>query len=138
MKHKSLFSLFFSAGIILLPFLYQYESPLSFLSMGDFVIALLTIVGLFHINFIKSFRKMSPVAFVSAAFVVLTLFSLPSMHFSISDAGTIFLKIVMYLAVIAVAIECFDFSLVRNLYFFLVWFFAIYLVVQVVYNATTG
>ena len=138
MKRKSIFNLFFSAGIVLLPFLYQYASPLSFLSMGDFIIAILTMIGLFRINFVKSSRKMFPVIFVSVSFVVLTFFSIPSMHFSVSDAGTSFLKIIMYLAVIAVAIECFEFSSIKNLYFFLVCFFAIYLFVQVLYNAATG
>ena len=141
-KNKvSTFTKIYSVIIILLPFLYQYASPLSFLSLGDFILLIFTCYGLLKLNFVLAAKYTKPILIFSAAFCVLTLFvSLFSIadYFEFSDSITIFLKILMYLCVCALCTQFFDLRYVKKIYLWLVRIFAVYLVIQVIYHAVSG
>lgn len=136
----SLFTKLYSIAIILLPFLYQYASPLPFLSLGDFLIALFTIYGLFKIDVYRAGRYIKPILAFSSAFIFLTIFvSFFSLaYFKYSDASTIFLKILLYSCVCLVCTQCFDLRYVKKFYIYLVRIFAVYLIVQVIYHKISG
>lgn len=136
----SLFTKLYSIAIILLPFLCQYASPLPFLSLGDFLIALFTIYGLFKIDVYRAGRYIKPILAFSSAFIFLTIFvSFFSLaYFKYSDASTIFLKILLYSCVCLVCTQCFDLCYVKKFYIYLVRIFAVYLIVQVIYHKMSG
>lgn len=136
----SVFTRIYSVIIILLPFLYQYASPLSFLSLGDFVLMFFTVYGLFRIDLVKAKNSIKPLLVFSCAFVLLTVFvsMFSGDYFRFSDAVTIFFKILLYLGVCAVCTQHFNLRYVKKFYFALVGIFGLYLVIQLVYNKTTN
>lgn len=139
-NNVSVFTKIYSAAIILLPFLYQYSSPLSFLSMGDFIITILTCFGLFKIDLSCACKYTKPLIVFSFAFIGLSVFVsfFSSEYFKYNDALTIFLKILLYLCVCAVCTRYFDLQFIKSFYLILVFLFAFYLVIQVIFNKISG
>lgn len=139
MKKNKLIYLY-SICIILLPFLYQYSSPISFLSLGDFLIAIFTVISLLYLIFkrgkINFFIPIMLLAILLVFLTILTSFGSPFYIFF--DSFTLFLKIVLYCLVIFVSINIFDFSLVKRIYIKLCIVFCIYLIIQVVYTKITN
>lgn len=134
------FTKLYSIIIILLPFLYQYASPFSFLSLGDFVLLFFTGYGLLKLNYGRAMKYIRPIIVFSVSFCILTFFvSFFSLnYFRYGDAFTIFLKILLYGSTCAVCTQYFDLKYVKKIYFALVWIFAAYLVIQVIYHELSG
>lgn len=140
-KNKvSTFTKIYSIIIILLPFLYQYASPLSFLSLGDFLVAIFACYGLLKINYVRAKDRVKPILFFSVSFCILTFFTsiFSGSYFKYGDAATIFLKILMYLCVCAVCTQYFDLHYVKKIYLVLVRIFSVYLLIQVIYHEIVG
>lgn len=140
MKKNNIFIIIFSITTILLPFLYQYASPFNFLSLGDFLILIMTFIGLFILLF--SNKKLNVEMNIIIFSIILTLLSILSSFinpfFSYVDFLTLFFKVIMYNFFLIVASNYFDFAKVKKIYVWLVMFFCIYLFIQYFYTKITG
>ena len=139
MKFRDIYSKIFSIAIVLLPFLYQYASPLSFLSLGDFFIVFLTIIGIFYglFNETKLYVEKN-IIILSVILVLLTILaSLVSYHFKFEDSITIFLKIVMYNMFILVSPSFFNYQKIKKIYNIFVLLLSLYLILQYIYTKIT-
>jgi len=133
-KYEAVFSL----SVLLLPFTFQYASPISLISFGELVLIIVSAYGL-----LKWRRwKLNPISkgllALSLAFVFLTCITSVNSteYFQWSEAITIILRMVMYFFVIMLATKYFDIKCVEKVYFVIVYLMAAYLFAQVIaYNA---
>ena len=132
----------FSLAIILLPFLYQYASPFSFLSLGDFILVLISFILVINDlikNKIVTINKNLSIFFI--LIFMLNFFNLIlnlKTFFSVGDNVTIILKIIMYFFVINISLNHFNFLSIKKIYYILVFAFSMYLIIQYAYHKITG
>ncbi len=127
----------FSISIILLPFLYQYKGIGNFLSFGEILVIITTILALMSDNFkVKNIDK--PLLIFYLVSVILSLCCMLFSYFSINDLITTLCRLVLYGFVINLARSHFDFEYVYDLYVKLTFIFSVYLILQYLYNLVTG
>lgn len=130
-----------SVTIILVPILYQYASPLSFLSMGDFLILIFSSLAMFY-DFIlhKKINYIPKLGLIVGILLLQNMFSsvINVSYYSWSSAITMILKMVMYLIVVNVSYNHFDLKMVYKLYKYICYIFCIYLFIQFLYYKLKG
>lgn len=130
----------FSILIILLPFLYQYKSPLEILSLGDFLLIIGSTICVFYD--ILSQKKIKIcyqiIFFVFGLLIINFIPMFTSGWFSIEDFSTIFLKMIMYTIVIEVAYNHFSFLKVKKMYLWFCVLLSFYLILQYFYTKATN
>lgn len=131
------FDKWFSYSVILLPFLYQYKGIGSFISMGEVLIAIMTLIELWQDQFKLKRPNKCLFAFYAVS-LISTAICMGFSYFNMSAAATLIIRLVFYALVIIVAREHFDLDCVSRLYTGLVFLFSLYLIIQYAYHITTG
>ena len=136
---KKIVNSLFTLLVVLLPFLYQYKSPIGTVALGEFLL-------IPFILYYFSRRKISTViykpyngyfSYVICA-IICTLFASLQSYFSYSDFFTVFLRIIYYSLLIYVSYKHFDVKLGLKLCAYLTLFFSIYLIAQYISYKTIG
>ena len=128
----------FSFFIIILPFLYQFKSFTSTISLGE--TALLPFIVYFFLIDIKKEKKEIDLKLL--LFYISTILStaicMLFAYFRIADAATVFIRLVFYGLLINFAREHFNYKFAETLYISLVFVFSIYLIIQYFYYYAVG
>lgn len=122
---------FFSALIILLPFLYQFKGFGKVVSLGEVV--LLPFIVLYSIQTITKFNIKqinTPLLFFYIAITIMTVCNCFYQYFSFEAAGTIFLRLLYYMLLVYFARSHFKMETVKGFYNFCVVIASVYLIIQ--------
>lgn len=130
---------FFSFLVVLLPFLYQYKSPISNISFGEFILIPFMVYYLIidlrkKINF-SPFNGMYTYWGIA---LLMTLFAMLQPHFQILAFNTVFIRIVYYSILIYVSYKHINIEYALNVAEILAVFFSIYAVIQFVVHSVNG
>lgn len=127
----------FSLLIVLLPFLYQYKGYV-YISLGELL--LLPFIFYFFINEtkIKSYKYKSKEYLFYFYIIFSSSFCLLFEYFKINDALTLSLRMVYYALLLKEATCHFNWKSVSKIYENIVFFFSLYLILQVIYNNLTN
>ena len=134
-KMESLFTFL----VVLLPFLYQYKSPVSSISFGEFVLVPLALFFLF-IDFKGTIRYL-PFNGMYTYFgiaLLMTLFAAIQPHFSFSSFITVFLRIIYYSILIYVAYQHFNIDYALKIAINLAILFSLYALLQFTVHRFSG
>lgn len=121
----------FTFFVALLPFLYQYKSPISVISLGEFIL----IPFLIYFILMESKRKIK-LSYFNGMYtywlivLVMTVFASIQPHFSFESAFTVFIRIIYYSFLIYVSYKNFNVEYALNVVTFFSVFFSIYAVIQ--------
>lgn len=128
----------FSVLVILLPFLYQYKGIGESLSLGELLL-FPVMFYLFVRNFSFSLKKVDTwLLTFYAATIFAVIMNVSFSYFSFSTASTVLLRLFYYAIVIWIAKEHFYLEYVKNLYYFAVFAFSLYLIIQYIFHYSTG
>lgn len=128
----------YSVLIILLPFLYQYKGIGRIISFGEMLLTPIMIM-----LFLTEFKlKLKGINLWLAAFYLVTIFTsvlcAAMNYFNISEASTVFVRLVYYAIVVWLARTHFCLDYAKGIYYCAVFAFSAYLIVQYLYHYTVG
>lgn len=127
--------------IVFLPILYQYASPFSFLSLGDFLLILTAIFLIIYDVF--SEKKIRIIKWSVAVLILLIGLNIVSafvnnQFFEFSSASTIIMKMILYITVLNISYNHFRWVKIIQLYKKVCFILCVYLYIQVIYHSITG
>lgn len=138
-KSNGLLAYLYTIIVILIPFLYQYASPFSFLSLGDFCLIIVVGISIFFLLCNKNFSFDGSVLKLVCVLLGLNIFPLlQSQFYNIKDSITLIFKMVLYLFAISTCTIYFNFKLCKKFYFILAFCFGSYLIIQYLTFNLTG
>lgn len=127
----------FTIFVSLLPFLYQYKSPINTVSFGEFILIPFL---LFYTIYIKKIDMTNyNYYFLYLFFILLTsIFAMFQSYFSIGSFFSIFMRMVFYTLLIYHSYDKYDFKLAMKLIINLSILFCIYAFIQYFVQLTSG
>lgn len=128
----------YSVLIILLPFLYQYKGIGRTISFGEMLLTPIILL-----LFLTDFRlKLKNINLWLAGFYLITIFTsvlcAAMNYFNISEASTVFIRLVYYAIVVWLARSHFHLEYAKQIYYFAIFAFSAYLIVQYLYHYAVG
>ena len=129
----------FTFLVVLLPFLYQYKSPVSSISFGEFVLAPITLF--FFLSEFRGKIRYSPFNGMYAYFgiaLLMTLFAAGQTHFSITSFLSVLLRIIYYGILIYIAYKHFNVEFAIKIAINSAILFSIYAILQFTVHKFSG
>lgn len=131
----------FSALVMLLPFLYQYASPIIFISLGEFLLFPFIVMFLIDILAYPSksiFIDRALLVFLLLTFLLTFIVGVNGLYFSAYDSLTLFARVLFYSALIFVSRSHFRLMLAMKVYTVFTVVFSVYLLLQYAAHMAAG
>lgn len=133
MKNKLTLKKIFTIFVVLLPFLYQYKSPITVISLGEFIL-----IPFMIYFFMKDFstklvlKQFNGLYTYLLCVLIFNLIASIQTYYSYSDFATIFARIVYYSILIYIAYNNFDFKYGIKFLINISILFSVYAIIQTI------
>ncbi len=129
----------FTFFVVLLPFFYQYKSPISVISFGEFILAPFILYYLINFEWKRiPYRGYNGYFLYIFAVLMASLMASINTYYRFAEFATVLVRIIFYSCLILVSYENFDIHRGLNLVRDFSLFFSIYVIIQYITYKSAG
>lgn len=129
----------FTFFVVLLPFLYQYKSPISVVSLGEFILVPFILYYLINLKWKRiPYRNYNGYFVYIFAVLMASLMAGVNTYYRFAEFATVLVRIIYYSFLILVSYKNFDIHRGLNLVRIFSLFFSIYVIIQYIMYKSAG